>query len=315
LLAAFAAPVFADEEPETLIRQGVEMRRRGDNVRAHGYFKRAYDIAHTARSAAQLGLVEQALQYFADAEQHLTEALSNSDAWVEQNRQILEESRRVVRTHLGTVDVRGAPAGTKVEPAGRAAAPLPDDHLVWLAPGSTDLTFSASGYEPTTEHVTVTVGKSARLRLTLVAKALPPPPKARPTEGGSDRVVVTADGGGGAEAPGRPAGSRALRITGLVTAGTGVALAATGVVLYSQGSSKLAAINRDASAGTPYNEANGNYQTLGNAGIALMIGGGVAVAAGAILYLVNRGSGEPAAGVSVGYVPGAGGSVRVGGRF
>jgi hypothetical protein len=56
---------LAQEEPEALIRQGVELRRKGQNALAQGYFKRAYAIAHTPRSAAQLGLVEHALGYFA----------------------------------------------------------------------------------------------------------------------------------------------------------------------------------------------------------------------------------------------------------
>jgi hypothetical protein len=61
LVAEIAASPFVraappSEDPEVLIRVGNDFRRKGDNKRAEGYLKRAYEIAHTPRSAAQLGL-------------------------------------------------------------------------------------------------------------------------------------------------------------------------------------------------------------------------------------------------------------------
>ncbi|MDB4980822.1 MAG: hypothetical protein JWM82_1574, partial [Myxococcales bacterium] len=37
----------ANEDAEGLIRQGIELRRKGDDLRAEGYFKRAYTVAQT----------------------------------------------------------------------------------------------------------------------------------------------------------------------------------------------------------------------------------------------------------------------------
>ena len=93
VLGAPARSARAEEEPEALIRQGVEMRRQGDDLKAHGYFQRAYDIARTPRSAAQLGLADLAIHDNLAAEQHLSEALASSDPWVRQNRPVLEKSR------------------------------------------------------------------------------------------------------------------------------------------------------------------------------------------------------------------------------
>src|SRR6476659_9962930 len=65
VLSGLAHPThaLAEEDAEALILQGNHLRQRGDNERAHGYFKRAYEIARTGRTAAQLGLVEMAIQH------------------------------------------------------------------------------------------------------------------------------------------------------------------------------------------------------------------------------------------------------------
>jgi tetratricopeptide (TPR) repeat protein len=109
LLAAGVARGGEAEDPEKLIQQAVELRRKGDNARAYGYLKRAFDLARTPRSAAQLGLVEHALGRYAEAEVHLGEALATSDPWVAENRSRLESSRAFVRSNLGRVEVVGAP--------------------------------------------------------------------------------------------------------------------------------------------------------------------------------------------------------------
>jgi hypothetical protein len=51
----------AAEDPEALIRQGIELRRAGQDARAEGYFRRTYQLAATSRTAAQLGLCELAV--------------------------------------------------------------------------------------------------------------------------------------------------------------------------------------------------------------------------------------------------------------
>src|SRR5262245_19512679 len=143
LLAAglSGSSAVAQEDPEALIQKGLEMRKRGDDLRAHGYFKRAYDIARTPRSAAQLGLANQAIGNNLDAERYLSEALATGDPWVAKNRTVLETSRDAVRAKLGKVVVRGAPASTSVEIPGHPAATLDDAGLVWVPAGETTLRF------------------------------------------------------------------------------------------------------------------------------------------------------------------------------
>jgi len=114
---------------------------------------------------------------------------------------------------------------------------------------------------------------------------------------------------------------RPLRIAGLITAGAGVAAGVAGIFVYRSGVNKAHAIEQNANpqSPAPYDESNGNYKTLSNAGIALMVGGGVALATGVVLYLVGRGtdseSNDGGTRVSLAYVPGFGAHLSFGGSF
>jgi hypothetical protein len=142
------------------------------------------------------------------------------------------------------------------------------------------------------------------------ADTAPTPTPTPASQSGPDLKVAASPPEGGSS-------HRSVRIAGLVTAGAGVALGVTGFFVYNAGSSKLDSIKSDAAAGRPYNESNGDYRTLGGAGIGLMVAGGAAVAAGAILYLLNRDTEQGSTGttVSLGYAPGSGGAIMIGGRF
>jgi hypothetical protein len=321
-------PALAQEEPEALIRQGVELRRKGQNALAQGYFKRAYAIAHTPRSAAQLGLVEHALGYYLDAEQHLGEALDNADTWVEQQRAILEQSRQAVRAHLARVEVRGMPPGATVRVAGRPAARVAADGSVWVPPGPLTLDFAAPGCAPVSKDVSASEGATLSLDVELrpaVPSASAPPTAPAPPPGSAPSpspppapaaAPAHPEAGADLRSEGR-GGKRTARLAGVVVAGAGVALVAGGLITYLAGSSKLDAISRDAAAGNPYNTGNGNYQALGNLGAGVMIAGVASMATGAALYLLNRSPGGEAGAsrLSLGYLPGAGAQVQLGGRF
>ena len=111
------------------------------------------------------------------------------------------------------------------------------------------------------------------------------------------------------------------RVAGLATAGAGVALGITGIFLYRAGAAKLQHIMEAASSKPPgqYNESDGNFQTLGTTGIGLMFVGGAAIAAGSIVYFLNRHDSSSKEthrpDLSVVYVPGAGADIQIGGRF
>src|SRR5262245_713516 len=80
------ARASASNDEDALIRRGLELRRRGDDAAALPHFERAYWLAQSPRSAAQLGFAEQALGRWSDAEVHVAEALrAGDDPWVRKN--------------------------------------------------------------------------------------------------------------------------------------------------------------------------------------------------------------------------------------
>jgi hypothetical protein len=315
MVAALARPARAEESPEALIRQGVEMRRRGEDAKAHGYLKRAYELSHTPRAAAQLGFVEQALSYFLDAQGHLAEALAGNDAWVDQQRNVLQDSLTSVRMHLGRVMAHGLPPAATVAVGARPAIDVPSDRAVWVNPGSTTLVFAAAEYRSVTRQVTVAAAESIELVVEL--PPIQPLVSAAPTTPGESTAASatvpaihqTATSGGQGDDHGH-----ALRAAGIVTGSAGLAMGIAGGVLYTVGVHKRDAIQDDAANNRPYNPSNGNYQSFGDVGIGLMIGGGAAVVTGTLLYLFS-GKTESSPAVSVSYLPGTGGVVRVGGCF
>jgi hypothetical protein len=337
------ALALAQEDPEALIRQGNEMRRRGDPERAYGYFKRAYDLGNTPRTAAQLGLVEQSLGNFGESDRHLSEALASADPWVERNRAALEESRTKARAHLGRIELRGAPAGAEVSIGGSPAVPLPTDGVLYATPGRTEVRILANGRE-TTSTVSVSKGETSVLEV-----AFPSPPRVEagtspqqaPTavERRAIPSLIATPAGTGASASGStgsqsasaqlasvPTGKspkQALstkEVVGIATGAAGLGLGVAGFFVYRSGASKLDDINRSAMGGKAYNPSDGNWQTLADVGLGMMVGGAAALAATVLLYWWGHNQASPtpdtpATNVGVTSVPGRGLALQLSGRF
>ncbi|MDB4981971.1 MAG: hypothetical protein JWM82_2723 [Myxococcales bacterium] len=146
-LASISSRAAGAEDIEGLIRQGIALRKAGDDSRAQGYFRRAYDLAKTPRSAAQLGLVEFALQAWVPSESHLSEALrAEDDSWIESNRVTLNRALDDVRSHLGGLAISGTPAGAHIKVAGLDRGALPLASPIYVTPGPVIVGVSADGY-------------------------------------------------------------------------------------------------------------------------------------------------------------------------
>jgi hypothetical protein len=303
VLSAGTRLAIAQEEPEALIRQGVEMRKRGDDLKAHGYFQRAYDIARTPRSAAQLGLADLAIEDNVAAEQHLSEAMSSSDPWVRQNRGMFEKSRATARSRLAKLVISGAPESTTVEIAGHPPVALSPDATVWIPPGGAELRFAAPKYEPETKTVNVAAGASGTLEIALrsssagkVVAAVPdtrpidlPPPK-------HDELPPPSP-----PSPNEPS-TRPWQVTGAwVAGGVGLAFVVTGVTAQLLYASKINEFNSVTDAPNPSghcdkalpNDGGGSCKSLLDAAntrstVATIgyVAGGVAIAGAVVLYLI-----------------------------
>jgi hypothetical protein len=176
----FALPAIAAEpaEVENLIRQGVQLRRDGQDQRALPLFQKAYELARTPRTAAQLGLVEMALGYMLDADRHLTEGLAAPrDPWIKKNRPTLDSALRAVRVSIAELFIDGAPDGSEVLVNGKPAGRTPLAEPIKVAEGSVNVEVRPPGRDPLSKSISVAGGKRQRVTFELgPAPTTSPPP-------------------------------------------------------------------------------------------------------------------------------------------
>jgi hypothetical protein len=179
-------------EVESLIREGVKLRRAGENHRALPVLRKAYDLARTPRTSAQLGLVEMSLGYPMDAEKHLEESLAvRHDVWVEHNRKVLEQSLAAVRAAIGSVELIGGPDGAEVEVNGKAAGTLPEARRVRGAEGPVEIVVRSPGYLPCKVTQNLIGGKQLEIALSLQRERPAPSAPIRPAAVPSPPVEET----------------------------------------------------------------------------------------------------------------------------
>jgi hypothetical protein len=286
------------EDPEALIRIGNELRRKGDEERALGYFKRAYEIAHTPRSAAQFGLAELAVDRFASAETHLSEALRSDDPWVVEHAKALQASRVTVRQHLLGVELVGAPRDATIVFADGTIVPIPADDTLWLTPGPASLKVQAIGHKDAAVEVTGAAGDHRKIQVSmplvmpaLVEKAAPPSPGTPAPAPVTLEPAATPPG-----PPGTDSGAtsstpmKGLKVAGIVVASVGVVAGVVGGVAFAAGSARESRFNDPSQ---PYSDDDANWKSLKYPGLGLIVGGGVAVATGVALFIVGSRSPRP----------------------
>jgi hypothetical protein len=178
LLCRFSSARAADPaEVETLIREGVKLRRAGENHRALPIFRKAYDLARTPRTSAQLGLVEMSLGYPMEAEKHLMEALAvKHDFWVDHNRKVLNESLASVQAAIGELQIEEGPDGAEVQLNGKPAGTLPEAGQVRAAEGPIEVVVRAPGYLPFKASRNVVGGKRIEIVVSLQRERPAPAP-------------------------------------------------------------------------------------------------------------------------------------------
>src|SRR5688572_21173040 len=110
LVATVAVPsAAASASADELIKEGVALRRQGNDLGALQRFEQAFQIESSPRALAQIGLAEQALGRWVAAHEHLTQALdSKADAWIVKNRRAITDALAVVGEHVGRLEILGA---------------------------------------------------------------------------------------------------------------------------------------------------------------------------------------------------------------
>jgi hypothetical protein len=216
LAASPARAQRAADDPEVLIKDGVALRKQGEDAKAHGYFQRAYDLAHTPRTAAQLGLCDLAVGRWIEAEVHLGESLDSSDPWVNNQRAALDQGRAKARAKLGKVVISGAAPGSTVTATGRPPTRLADDGQVWVAPGSVHVKVEAPGFRSVEQDVVVAEGRRAAIDVMMppVRKEAPPADEAPRRLPAVEATPTTDELVAPAETPSRRPGPRPRRDDG-----------------------------------------------------------------------------------------------------
>jgi hypothetical protein len=273
------------EDADSLIKQGVELRRAGKDEAALGQFRRAYDLAPTPRALAQMGLAEQALGRWVDGETHLQRALeAGDDPWIAKYRATLESSRAEIGRHLGSLFVTGGPEGAELRVDGHPVGTLPLRRPVRLPLGTFALEASAGGHVVAARAVSIAAGITAHEDLSTPAAtpAAPPAPTAA-----APAAVAQREGAREADDAAASAGS-GRRTLAWAAAGGAVAIAAAGGVVLFLGNRDAASYNTTCAVGSTTGTC-GDRQTWGRreqiGGIAGLVAGAALGATSAWLVL------------------------------
>jgi hypothetical protein len=290
-----AAPVRAQEEnDDARITAGVELRSVGKDEEALAVFRAAYAAHATPRALAQIGLAEQALGRWLDAEAHLGSALAAEDPWVGRHRASLDGALVIVRHHLAWLAVDCTVPGAELWVDGQEIGALPRAEPLRVVAGAIVLDVKAAGYESTRRTVDVAPEARAQERVTLVQLAPPEAPAAA-----------------AATAPAPPSDAGTQRTLAWSLGGAGLALVAGGVIANVVREENVAAYNDPVQCnpklGQTVDDVCGDRRTTANtAQVVMAVGyaaGGAALVTSAILLLTSRPKTRPAAGVAFGCGP------------
>jgi hypothetical protein len=170
-----AAPAGASarqpDQADELIRQGVELRKSGNDDKALEAFRTSFQLQPTPRAQAQMALAEQALGLWVDAEKDLKEALrATSDPWVSKNAKALSGAMATVEQHLGSLQLLGTPVGAVVKIDERVVGKLPFEQPIRVTAGEVLVSVSSDGYFEIDRRITVAVGRLVRESIALHAQ-------------------------------------------------------------------------------------------------------------------------------------------------
>jgi hypothetical protein len=245
----------AADDADALIKQGIELRKTGDHQGALRLFQRAYELRQSPRALAQVGLAEQALGNWADAEKHVGEAvvLFPNDPWIKKNAKVLETDLGVIREHVGILEIAVTSADGSKPDADLTVNGQPIDRALWsnkalhLSQGSTALRVEAPGYVGETRPIKITGNRTLRETFTLAPQTAKQAPKAPPVAVNAPAVAPRKDPAprivpGGGMPPDRPPplknppvvkdrsdGGGVRRLAGGITGAAGIAAVGAGV--------------------------------------------------------------------------------------
>ena len=299
-----AAPAPLQDRADDLIRQGVELRKSGNDDKALEAFRASYQLRPAARAQAQVGLAEQALGLWVDAEADLKGALREmNDPWISKNAKALSGALATVGQHLGSLQLMGTPAGAVVKIDERQVGKLPFEKAIRVTAGEVLVSVSLEGYIEINRKITVSAGRLVRETIALHAQPrLPPSPvasagdtRSRPTnnELAAPRPMpASAPEPTTAESTDSPRRFGTAQRWGIGVVALGVVAAGVGGVFVAQAISKN---NESKAAGcvgdrcnAPGTQARWQALKAGDRATIALASAGVLVAGGVTLFVLGR---------------------------
>jgi hypothetical protein len=148
---------------DAAMRAGVELRRAHRDEEALAQFARVFEQTRRPVARAQMGLAEQALGRWIEAETDLRAALAaTADPWITRNRDALAGALSVIEQHLGSLWIDGAGAGAEVWIDDHRVATMPLSAPIRVVAGTHSVQVRAEGFESVTRPVVATGGGEAR---------------------------------------------------------------------------------------------------------------------------------------------------------
>jgi hypothetical protein len=169
--------------PDLLVRRGIDLRRVARDDEALALFREAYRSEPSARIRAQIGLAEQALARWLEAERDLKAALSDPDPWVDKNRAVLEGALEAIDSHLASLRVDTNVLGAGLWLDGVRTATLPSAAPFRVLAGEVLLEARATGFGSTRRTIVLQGGDIRHELLLLIPRST--------TEAGSAAVAPT----------------------------------------------------------------------------------------------------------------------------
>src|SRR6476646_6198916 len=104
--AHLSGGVRADTSSREMVEKGIQLRREHRDAEALEEFRRADRLNPAPRIRAQIGLAEQALAQWVDAEKDLAQALSaHDDPWIRERSEALGAALHNIQQHLGSLKI------------------------------------------------------------------------------------------------------------------------------------------------------------------------------------------------------------------
>jgi hypothetical protein len=272
------SPARAQESgDDARITEGVQLRSEGRDLQALQVFREVYAASPTPRALAQIGLAEQALGRWIEAEADLERALAQKeDGWVTRHRGQLDAALAIVQHHLGWVAVESSISGAELWIDGERAASLPRIEPLRAVAGAVVLEVRAAGYDPLRRTIEVEPGGRAQERFVLVPSRAAPSPPVDPPRATSPSAAPP-------------------RLMAWVTGLTGITLVAGGAVANVVRESNAAVYNDPKQCAPPPGKTvddvcGGRRRAVNIAEGAMIVGyaaGGAALLASAILFATS----------------------------